>query len=64
MGTSLFQFLLEMVVFGGTILLLWIVFQSISLFWCKISQLRKRNQVQEVLAELQVADRRVWDGGV
>ena len=64
MGNSLFQFLLEMVAFGGAILLLWILFQSISFIWCKISQMRKRNQIQECLAELEAADRRVWAGGV
>ena len=64
MGNSLFQFLTEMVAFGGAILLLWLVFQLIWFIWCKILRMRKRTQIQECLAEIEAADRQIWAGGV
>ena len=63
MGSSLFQFLSEMLAFAAVLLLLWGVFQLISYIWVKCTQMNKRIQIREGLAEIEDHDRQIWAGG-
>ena len=63
MGSSLFQFLSEMLAFCAVLLFLWGVFQLISYICVKYTQMNRRIQIREGLAEIEDHDRQIWAGG-
>ena len=62
MGSSVFQFLSEMLAFAAVLLLLWGVFQLISYIWVNCAQINRRIQIRESLAEIEDHDRQIWAG--
>ena len=60
MGSTIYQFLSEMIAFASVLLFLWAGFQLVSYIWVSSAQINRRIKMRARLAEEEAHDRRIW----
>ena len=60
MGSTVYQFLSEMIAFALVLLFLWAGFQLVTYIWVSSAQINRRMKMRARLAEEEARDRRIW----